>query len=76
MDPHQRLSRRGYWVWQLTQHYAADPTQGLRQRYSHDSSLLTLYSCRPRVTFQARHLGSGQPMLSGRRGRRWLPAHS
>jgi hypothetical protein len=25
MDPDQRLSRRGYWVWQLTQLYAADP---------------------------------------------------
>ena len=47
MDPHQRLSHRGYWVWQLTQLYAADPAQLLRQRYSHDFSLLTLYSCHP-----------------------------
>jgi hypothetical protein len=41
MDPHQRLSRRGYRVGQLTQPYAADPAQFLRQRYSHESSLLT-----------------------------------
>jgi hypothetical protein len=33
MDPHQRLSRRGHRVWQLTQLYAADPAQLLRQRY-------------------------------------------
>ena len=25
MDSHQRLSRRGYRIWQLTQLYAADP---------------------------------------------------
>jgi hypothetical protein len=37
MDPHQRLPRRGYWFWQLTQLYAADPAQLLRQSYSHGS---------------------------------------
>ena len=55
MDPHQRLSRRGYWVWQLTQLHAADPAQLLCQRYPHGSSLLTLYSWRPWVTLRARH---------------------
>ena len=47
IDPHQYLSRRRYWVWQLTQLYAANPAQLLRQRCSHGSSLLTVYSSRP-----------------------------
>jgi len=42
MDPHQRLSRRGHRIWQLTQLYAADPAQLLCQRNPHRSSLLTL----------------------------------
>jgi len=61
MDPHQRLSRHGYWGWELTHPYAVDPAQLLRQRHSHGSSLLTLYFCRSWVTLRAPGtvLGSG-----------------
>src|SRR5205823_11049671 len=45
MDPDQRLSRSGLWIWQFTQFHAVDPIQLPCQRYSHGSELLTVPCC-------------------------------
>src|SRR5207248_949961 len=64
VNPDQRLSRRWCWVGLIAQVHAVDPTQLLRQRYSHSFGLLTLAqrpAGPPRRPLRSRALASQRP---------------